>query len=718
MNFLNSAFLAGLAAAAIPLLIHLLNRRRLKTIEFSSVMFLRDLRKTRMRRLQLRRWLLLLVRTLLIAMAVLAFARPALRGGIFAALGSRARTTAVVALDRSASMALETQNGTAYDRALRRLNETSDLWGEGDEAIALPFSAPVPASTAPASADFDALRKRLGELTVSGGGTDAGAAVTTALTALAETENLNRELYLFSDFRREGFIKTVVPPPTDLRAENVTLYLIDVAEPGGFDLSVNSVTIANQLLQPGSPFAISASVSNHTERPVDRILVSLFVDGRRVGQREANLPAAGATTASFTASVETPGVHTGFIEISADDNAQNNRRYFTLTIPEQIDVLLSSDYPSGRIAMRLALAPRGHTDARFRVTEVDTDALIRENVFDYDAVVITEWRSPQPAVVEHLQRYIRAGGGVFVAPSVDADTTAWNTLIATPQFGLRLGPRPAPPTPSRFFVWDRFDWNHPIWSVYGGVDNERIPEVRWHAIFRTEGTHTGETVVGFSGGRPALSETQIESGKLLALWTPMSAAYTNLPLRSIFVPFANRLVEYLAADLSERRSDFVAGEAIIREPARSLPPEATVEVIAPDGTRLLPGIEREGTQIRISLAGIEEPGAYLIVAPTLGDLPIDAFSVNCDPQESDATVITNEELKRRWADYNLVFVPPDRALAGTVNQTRYGTEIRPAFLWIVAGLFLLEMLLARTRRRDRPLETGSPIPAAATASTN
>jgi len=180
MNFLNSAILAGLAAALGPLLIHLLNRRRVRTIEFSSVMFLRDLRRTRMRRLQLRRWLLLIIRTLIVALAVLAFARPALKGGIFAALGSRARTTAVIALDRSASMAQETVNGSAYERGQKRVREIADLVGEGDQVIGLPFSGPSAPVADPPTADVSRLVKHVAELPVSYGSTDAGLALNEA----------------------------------------------------------------------------------------------------------------------------------------------------------------------------------------------------------------------------------------------------------------------------------------------------------------------------------------------------------------------------------------------------------------------------------------------------------------------------------------------------------------------------------------------------------
>jgi hypothetical protein len=200
----------------------------------------------------------------------------------------------------------------------------------------------------------------------------------------------------------------------------------------------------------------------------------------------------------------------------------------------------------------------------------------------------------------------------------------------------------------------------------------------------------------------------------------MTARYTNLPLRSIFIPFAHRVVEYLAADLSERRSDFLVGEPVIREPAQSLPPETVIEVITPARTRLRPGVERDGVQVRILVNGLEDPGAYVVVDHTQNDQPLDAFAVNCDPTETETTPILSDELRRRWEGYNLVFIGPGQSLEEIVSQTRYGTEIRSAFLWAVVVLFFFEMFVARTRRRDLPEGevAGGDIPRAVTASSD
>ena len=69
MNFLNPWMLLGLLAAGIPILLHLLNLRKLKTIEFSTLRFLKELQKTRIRRFKIKQIILLILRTLIIIFA-------------------------------------------------------------------------------------------------------------------------------------------------------------------------------------------------------------------------------------------------------------------------------------------------------------------------------------------------------------------------------------------------------------------------------------------------------------------------------------------------------------------------------------------------------------------------------------------------------------------------------------------------------------------------
>src|SRR5437764_7957625 len=103
MNFLAPAFLAGLAAIAVPVIIHLIHRERRVVVEFPSLMFLQRIPYRSVRRQKIRHLLLLILRCLAIALLVAAFARPFFdrRHSIAGATGAR---EVVVLLDRSASM--------------------------------------------------------------------------------------------------------------------------------------------------------------------------------------------------------------------------------------------------------------------------------------------------------------------------------------------------------------------------------------------------------------------------------------------------------------------------------------------------------------------------------------------------------------------------------------------------------------------------------------
>src|SRR4249920_802699 len=138
MGFLNAAFLVGLVAAAVPIIIHLLNRRRVKRVKFSSLEFLDEVNKQRMRRINLQRILILILRTLAILALVFAFARPTLRSGLLFA-GSVPKNV-VVCLDASFSMGVAMESGIAFDAAKKIANDVVDEAGSSDVINVVAFA--------------------------------------------------------------------------------------------------------------------------------------------------------------------------------------------------------------------------------------------------------------------------------------------------------------------------------------------------------------------------------------------------------------------------------------------------------------------------------------------------------------------------------------------------------------------------------------------------
>ena len=206
MNFLNPLFLFGLAAASIPIIIHLFTRRRPKEVRFPSLEFLSEVNQSEIRRLKIKQWLLLLLRTLAIAALAIAISRPAVRGSLGSKSG--AATTVVVLVDQSGSMTAAaggSGGGTLLDQARRVAEDLQTTLGPQDEIQLVPYDAgPHPATPRPSS-DLGRMRAAVQSIAPTARVTDHAAALDFAARALGESRALNRELFWISDFQRAGF---------------------------------------------------------------------------------------------------------------------------------------------------------------------------------------------------------------------------------------------------------------------------------------------------------------------------------------------------------------------------------------------------------------------------------------------------------------------------------------------------------------------------------
>ena len=219
MNFLNPLFLFGLAAAALPIVIHLFTRRRPREVRFPSLEFLAEVHQSEIRRLKLRQWLLLALRTLAIAAIAMAMARPALRGHL-GARGSAA-TTVVALVDVSGSMQAASgaggQNHTLADGARHVVDDLLSTLGPGDEMLLIPYDrTPRPVTPRP-SGDLPRLRAALRFLESGAAATDHATALAFAAHAIGEAHALNRELFWISDFQASGVSDLAalrIPPAT------------------------------------------------------------------------------------------------------------------------------------------------------------------------------------------------------------------------------------------------------------------------------------------------------------------------------------------------------------------------------------------------------------------------------------------------------------------------------------------------------------------------
>jgi hypothetical protein len=700
-SFLNSIILFGLAAAAIPLLIHLLARRRLKKVYFSSLTFLKSIERSQLRWLKVKQLLLLLIRTLIVIFLVLAFARPALKSQL-RSVGAEASSSAVVLLDNSYSMARETRDGSLFELARGKAEEILDLFGPGDEVAVTAFSDGVDFKLPPFSSNKEAVKGRLQELSLSHRTTDVVGALLAAVESLKQSSNLTTEIYLLTDLTENGWREMERLTLLEGKSSSdhpARLYLIPFRGPDLDNLSVGELDFGRQLVQVGKSFKLNATVTNYTERRQDRRLVSLFLDGRRVAQSDVTLPAGGEATVDFTLQVDTPGLHYGRVELEDDELLADNSRYFSFRIPEAINVLVVGENPQVVRHIRWALNPSSDNRGHLRVSVAGPKDLPRENLSRYQVIFLAGLSGIEPNVWEGLKRFSEAGGGLFFSLGSDPDLRFYNEDVAAPIFGVQIkGSAGQAGSKKRFFSWDQIDLSHPIFSIYRDLQkkDERAPFVspKFYAYYQAK-TSRGSHILGsLSNKDPILLEGGFENGgKALLLTSSFAESFSDVSMRSFFVPFVNRACEYLAQDLSAYFSEVrVGGEIQVELPSKV--PEGEIVVTRPDGERFFTSPTALPRGRMVSFGGTELPGIYRFSSS--GE-ELDFRAVNVDLSESQPNLRSEEEIEKDLACLKPTFLKSASPIAAAVKESRLGRELWQEALFLVLALMGIEMLLARIK---------------------
>lgn len=698
LTFLNGAFLFAALAALLPLLIHLISRRRVATVDFSSLRFLKELERKRIRRVRLRQILLLIVRSLIILAAALALARPTLKGSL-AGRGSHARTSVAIVIDTSASMSRMRAGSDLLSEATRAAVDIAGLLEEGDQAFLVTAGTPAAARLDGGTFSKDVLVSEIAGLAPTSRATDLDSAVALARDLLADSRNLNRELYLIGDMQRTGWAGSMVATEPDLHAAAASrdgrprAYVLQLSGPVT-NLGVSSVEVERRHGTASGAFSVSARVANHGPRSGEA-MVRLVVDGEQVGQAGIETAAGGAATARFTVSVDESSWHEGFAELPVDALEADNRCYFAIPAARRIEVLVvrpgGFDEPDDADYVVNALDPTGDS-ARFSPLVVAADALARQDEGRFPIVVLADVGRLDASGLRWLTSHVESGGGVLLVLGSRTDVRFWNggflsehasAEIVAPierRGGVRLAPAAQ---------------GHPM--LDGLVFGERlIDDIVVSSAFdvRAEGEETVLELPGlgpalFIAGRGARSGTGGYSGEIAVLTTGVDPEWSELPRSGFIVPLMHRLVERLSRTGSGSSSAAVGDDLVVD---MSEPVSGRVEVEMPGGETVTASVRPDGASAVVEV--VKDPGVYRFLE---SGRTVALGVVNVDPLESDLAPLDTESLAGRLSPMPVTRLDTNDELQDVVLRARYGRELWRVMLYLALALVAVEMFLARPR---------------------
>jgi len=699
VSFLNPAALLALAAVAVPLFLHLFNLRRPRTVEFSSLDFVKELQKSAVQRVRIKQWLLLALRMLAIACLVLAFAQPTLTSEL-GGMGASVPTTHAIVVDNSLSMTADGEGGSYFDQAKRKVEGVLGTVEENDQVLVWPTVRSGQSRPEPVS-NVGVAREGLANLETRAGGSSLAQAIVDAAEAAAQSEAPQTVVYVASDLQASTLGDSVATQVPD----GVRVQLLPVETRAQSNVGISDVTVTSRIAEVDQPVQLEATLVNHGAETLTDYVASVYLAGNRVAQATATLEPGLETTVSFTVTPQERGWLGGAVVTEDDDFPVDDRHHFTLHVPEERRVLLVRGEGQRTKYVDLALSSEMIADRiALQTTAIGENALASAELGQYDAVLLVGPRSLSSGEVDGLRRYVDRGGGLLLFPSAQARPEDYNALFGALSAGSFRGFSGSLSTDRTVASFERVDLAHPLFEGVFSQERRRDdasveqPDIRYVMNFRPSG-RAGQTLIELSNGFPFLHEVSHGSGRLLLMAVAPTRDWSDLPVRGLFVPLLYRSVYYLSASTSVAGEQLVAGRPTELR-VTGVSPDASLRLQGPGGIEVTPEQRNLFGATLLSIgSALTELGLYDVRADTTR---VRRIAVNVDPAESDLKTASSDEAASTLQEATGAPVRTlsrqlsggDEDIAEALRTQRAGTEIWNLFLLLALLVLAAEMLVA------------------------
>jgi hypothetical protein len=654
LSFANPLLLWGALAAAVPIAIHLLSRRRSRRLAFSAVEFILRSRKQKVRHIRLRQILLLVFRTLLVAAIAFAIARPMLRPKEAVAAAPAGLTATALVLDASLSMRYQMGGKTLFQRAKDEAKSLLDGL-PSESASTLIICDGRTAEAAPPSFDRVELKRRIESAEVTYRPADVTACINAAANALGQSPLEGKKIFVLSDLTTPSIRLDAPPPkvPTPKGEVLPEVVFIDAAQGNSMpNLSVIDVSLAPSAALGTRGFEVSATIRNSGDKPAENVTVTLKVGGQPATRGYVDVPARGTAKKVLSHRFD-PGTQFVEVSVAADALPDDDARTFIVKVPRDVRALVVDGAPAAvkykdeAFFVDAALGP-GQTGGRISATFLDADAAQARPLTDFDVVLLLNVPTPKTSFVESLKTFANSGGGVFISMGDQVNPDEYNAVFGSflprPMHVVRTAADPeqpsgqAGPPPARFA---RVDFMHPAFAIFDGA-SEGFDSARTfkYMLLRPDAQADERVLASYDDGSPALIEARRGKGHVVLYTSTVDRDWTDWPIRTSFLPAIQQLTSYLAGGLDERPPmPVLVGE--------------TRPLKVPEGTTLAEVRGPDGKPVRLNDQGIpvDKPGAYTVsIREGAGtrDIADLAFAAVLDPKESDTTRLSKEELAEHF----------------------------------------------------------------------
>ncbi|OGR01807.1 MAG: hypothetical protein A2284_12070 [Deltaproteobacteria bacterium RIFOXYA12_FULL_61_11] len=629
LGFINPLLLWLLPLVFLPLVIHLLQRRKVEEVFFPNLELVVLVRKELRRSITLQHLLILALKMLLVAAIVLAATRPVWR---HEAKGEEdgSETDHFLLLDVSASMGYRRDGRTHFERAVEALQELISRTGPGHRFSLLPFARGLLVAPNGLREERYTLQRELQQLVPTQRSSDLGLALEQLGTALDRLEPAARcEVLVLTDFTGPGWTGPRLGAALDRLRRRAEVRLIDLSD-GEALHNVTVREVRSRLDHTGLTLDLDLVNTFDDEDPGP---VELWLNGRQVAAASLG---PGQERLSYALSEQAVPVDQGpppalgriAAEVRFSDQAfpADNRHAFTIVRDPFLQVLILCDPGQHEATFYLerALNPEKNFGSLLLPNIVTTEQYEPADLRDADVYFLVGLRRLDPELTSLLTAEVEAGKPLFLTLGPQVEVDAYNLgLPIFPWHILGLVERDAPLPLS-----DKLGPEVDRRFGFEGLHLAAVGFRRYYSVTPLV-EHASEVLLSLDNGAPLLLEATLGRGKVFLFCSALDDTWSSFPIKGSFLPLWHELVKGSV--------DAATAEATL---SRTFDDELRLPLDG-DGKspslRALEGgrdvrMQREGETAMLGFG--ELPGGhYLLLGPPPEEKPINLLALNYSPGE-------------------------------------------------------------------------------------
>ncbi|MDP0496436.1 MAG: VWA domain-containing protein [Verrucomicrobiota bacterium JB024] len=656
MHLLSPIYLLGLAAVALPVLIHLIRHRKVTVVAWAAHRFLQAVVRRLQRRRRLNDLILLLLRCLLFILVALLFARPFIGGGQIS--GGDGAQVVLLLLDGSGSMGTSNGVRSGFDQARDRALEVLDTLPPTSSAGLILFAGRAVPLVSPPVRELDTVRRELERAVPMPAGSDLAPALEAGLEMLKGMRNAR--IVVITDGRQGVWADRAKLEQLGevAAAGNISLEVIDTSETGDLP-NLGLVSLESSTARPvaGQSVALGVGVRNGGTQPSERTRL-IFETGKDFPVGEAWVPAlrpGASTVVQAKLRFDKTGWQTLTARLPGDGLAMDDSRTIGLQVRPRLNVVLvqgasapGRGVPPGFFleAAAVPVPVAQERDFPVAVTTLQASQLDAAHLQTGSVVMLAGLTELGRGQELALKEFVRNGGGLLITPpAAEAVRTAYLTrppledLLPMTDLSFveaEATYATAPPYTSPITAF----WND---SAAGSLEAFIVQD-------HLRGTlrDNASPVLPLADGDPLFATQSVGAGRVFFSTVPLEGSWSDLPLSPQFVPLVQRTLEWLSLQ-SEATPQVAPGErwSLTVPLVHAGQPFYVAGPLNPDEPQLAGEVELVKNRALINEASTREPGAYRVYLDPAGP-PVGAFGVNPDTAESDLRPTPNAEVPE-WA---------------------------------------------------------------------